>query len=109
MYKNLRQSIRIILQAIPEDVDLEQISIYLQEFEGVENVHDLHSWSIDGNYNIMTLHVVLNNSLEMKKLAELKVQIRKLLHEKGIQHATIEFETTDECCSFEKCCDNVII
>jgi Co/Zn/Cd efflux system component len=43
--------------------------------------------------------------MEMEKLAELKALIRESLQEKGIQHATIEFETSDEKCKFEKCCE----
>jgi cobalt-zinc-cadmium efflux system protein len=105
VFKNIRQSLRIILQGIPVEVDITAVSENLQQFEGVDNVHDLHVWSVDGNYNVLTVHVVLNNSLDMEKLAELKAQIRDSLQEKGIQHATIEFETIDERCSFEKCCE----
>ena len=100
----MRQSLRVILQGIPAEVDITDISSHLENFEGVENVHDLHVWSVDGNYNVLTVHVVLNNSLEMGKLAELKSQIRDSLKAKGIEHATIEFETADERCIFENCC-----
>jgi cobalt-zinc-cadmium efflux system protein len=105
VYKNVRQSLRIILQGIPDEIDLTDITSHLQHFEGVESVHDLHVWSIDGNYNVLTVHVVLTDSMEMEKLAELKALIRESLQEKGIQHATIEFETSDEKCKFEKCCE----
>ena len=104
VFKNMRQSLRVILQGIPTEVDITDISTHLEKFEGVQNVHDLHVWSVDGNYNVMTVHVVLNNLQEMEKLAELKAQIRDSLKAKGIEHATIEFETADERCSFEKCC-----
>ncbi len=104
VFKNMRQSLRIILQGIPVEFDITAISEHLQQFEGVENIHDLHVWSIDGVYNILTVHVVLNNKLEMTKMAELKGLIRDSLKEKGIQHATIEFETENEQCVFENCC-----
>ena len=104
VFKNLRQSLRVILQGIPAEVDITKISGHLEKFEDVENVHDLHVWSVDGNYNVLTVHVVLNNSLEMEKLAGLKTLIRDSLKEKGIQHVTIEFETAGEQCTFEKCC-----
>jgi cobalt-zinc-cadmium efflux system protein len=104
VYKNIRQSLRIILQGIPLEVDITDIAAHLQHFDGVENIHDLHVWSVDGNYNVLTVHVVLNNSLDMEKLAELKVAIRESLNKKEIQHATIEFETATEKCCMEKCC-----
>ncbi len=104
VFKNMRQSLRVILQGIPAEVDITEISNQLEKFEGVENIHDLHVWSVDGSYNVLTVHVVLNNSSEMVKLAELKTQIRDSLKAKGIEHATIEFETSEERCMFEKCC-----
>lgn len=102
---NIGKSLRIILQGIPNELDIKAISEHLQQFAGVSNVHDLHVWSVDGNYNVLTVHIVLNSIPEMDKLAELKAEIRESLQEKGIQHATIEFETTDEKCCFEKCCE----
>lgn len=105
VYKNIRQTLHIILQGIPDDIDIEEITQNLQEFKGIEDIHDLHVWSVDGNYNILTVHVVLNSLLEKDKITELKGKIRDSLKQKGIQHATIEFETTDERCDFEGCCD----
>lgn len=101
---NVGQSLRIILQGIPAKINPEEITRHLEQMDEIEAIHDLHIWSEDGNYNVLTIHVVLNSSMEMEKLAELKVQIRHSLKEKGIQHATIEFETTDERCVFEECC-----
>jgi len=105
VYKNIRQTLHIILQGIPDNIDIEEISKQLQEFKGIEDIHDLHVWSVDGNYNILTVHVVLNTLLEKDKIAELKGRIRNSLKQKGIQHATIEFESKDEHCDFEGCCD----
>ncbi|HPC26731.1 MAG TPA: cation diffusion facilitator family transporter, partial [Paludibacteraceae bacterium] len=53
--KNLRKSLHIILQGIPYEVDSEVINQYLLSQEEVESVHDLHIWSIDGTYNILTV------------------------------------------------------
>jgi len=105
VYKNMRQSLRIILQGIPVEFDITAISEHLQQFEGVENIHDLHVWSVDGTYNVLTVHVVLNELLGMEKMTALKTKIRESLKEKGIQHATIEFETQNEQCVFENGCE----
>jgi cobalt-zinc-cadmium efflux system protein len=101
---NVRQSLRIILQGIPTKISPNEITTYLEQIDGIETTHDLHIWSEDGNYNVLTVHVVLTGSMEMEKLAELKVQIRDILKEKEIHHATIEFETPNERCVFEECC-----
>lgn len=104
VFKNIRQSLHIILQGIPLDLDISNITNQLQLFDGVNNVHDLHIWSVDGIYNVLTVHVVVNNTLDMEKLAELKISLRHTLKQNGIEHATIEFESSDEDCCMEKCC-----
>lgn len=104
VYKNMRQSLRIILQGIPEEVDIADLHTHFTEFDEIESIHDLHVWSIDGNYNVLTVHIVLKQALEINKLAELKLKIRDSLTAEGIQHATFEFETANESCNFEKCC-----
>ncbi|MCE5332921.1 MAG: cation diffusion facilitator family transporter [Bacteroidales bacterium] len=104
VYKNIRQSLRIILQGIPDEVDITDISTHLSQFKEIESIHDVHIWSVDGNYNVMTVHVVLKQVLDMDHLAMLKATIRESLETEGIQHVTIEFETANESCNFEKCC-----
>lgn len=105
VYKNIRQTLHIILQGIPVDIDIVEIAELLQKFKDIEDIHDLHVWSVDGKYNILTVHVVMDKLLETEKISELKGEIRSSLKQKGIQHATIEFETRDERCDFESCCE----
>jgi len=104
VFRNMRQTLRIILQGIPEDIDAEHIIEHIEKLENVENVHDLHIWSMDGEYNVLTAHVTLKKVCPMEKLAELKAEIHLLLVQEQIQHATIEFETPDEQCNFKKSC-----
>jgi len=104
VFKNIKQSLRIILQGIPREIDMTEVSDELLKIKEIDSVHDLHIWSVDGNYNILTVHVVLKEPTENIDTAELKSLIRKTLEGKSIQHATIEFETKEESCNFEKCC-----
>lgn len=104
VFKNMKQSLRIILQGIPEEVDIDHVAGHLRKMDGIEDVHDLHIWSVDGNYNVLTVHIVLSSTKEMEQLAALKVEVREMLEKEGIQHATIEFETASEKCCMEKCC-----
>lgn len=103
VYKNIRQSLRIILQGIPDEMNITDISDFLKLNPAIEDVHDLHIWSIDGNYNVLTIHIVLKNNSLLEELVEIKNEIRASLTQKGIQHATIEFETSDENCTMENC------
>lgn len=103
VFRNINTSMRIILQGTPVEIDIEEIKKELLSFVEVSEIHDLHLWSIDGNYHVVTTHVVIKEALPMEQLATLKTKIRLKLEELNIQHATIEFETKDEICCLESC------
>ncbi len=100
VFRNIRQILPILLQGIPADVDREHIIGELTELSQVRDVHDLHIWSLDEEYNVLTAHVALTEAFPGNNLAELKNTIRSVLKAEGIEHATIEFEAPDEACAF---------
>ncbi|MFA6702787.1 MAG: cation diffusion facilitator family transporter [Dysgonamonadaceae bacterium] len=103
IFKNMRESFRIILQGAPNAIDTDKIIEIVSEFTEVQSVHDVHIWSADGEFNIMTVHVVLHEGKSLSDLYVLKEAIRTKLAEYNIQHATIEFETPNEDCILENC------
>lgn len=104
VYKNIKESLHIILQGAPIDIKMDEIEKEILSLDDVDGVHDLHIWSADGEYNVMTVHVVLKQALSMDKLHKLKNEIREKMQAMKIQHSTIEFETPGENCEMEECC-----
>jgi len=102
VYRNIRQSLRIILQGSPSQLDMEEEKRSLLEIGEVQDVHDLHAWSVDGEYNVMTVHVVLRSALPMEAQHRLKLEIRDKLLSMGVQHCTIEFVVADEDCAYSR-------
>lgn len=102
VYRNIRQSLRIILQGSPSHLDMEEVKRSLLGIGEVQDVHDLHAWSVDGEYNVMTVHVVLRSALPMEAQHRLKLEIRDKLLSMGVQHCTIEFEVADEECAYSR-------
>lgn len=98
VYGNIKESFRIILQGSPESVDLDELKKTILAVNSVQGIHDIHVWSVDGEYNVLTVHVVLSSPLQMDDLYGLKTEIREKLLALGVQHSTIEFETLDEDC-----------
>ncbi len=100
VYKNMKAAFRIILQGVPENINLNDIKKKLLALKGVKEVHDLRVWTMDGLYNILTLHVVTGEqSLQQSEL--LKKEVRhELLHLK-VAHTTIELETTGDHCDMK--------
>jgi cobalt-zinc-cadmium efflux system protein len=103
VFKNIRQVLPILLQGTPADTDHERITAKLSKIKHVGSVHDLHIWSLDEAYNVLTVHIALTEALSDARLTELKNEIRAALKEENIQHETMEFETPDEICAFKDC------
>ncbi len=104
VFRNMKESWRIILQGSPSRIDTDEIMKMIESYPEIQSVHDVHLWSADGEYNVMTVHVVLNEPLPMTALHSLKDSIRRKLEEHDIQHVTIEFETAGEDCAMEDGC-----
>jgi len=98
IYKNLKATFHVFLQQTPQNIDLETLQNQIKELPHIVSLHDLHLWTLDGEDNIMTIHVVLDNNIDLSKQEKLKHQIRDLCNEAEIHHVTVEFETTEEKC-----------
>jgi cobalt-zinc-cadmium efflux system protein len=97
----------VLLQGTPVEIKQERIVEKLKAIENIANIHDLHIWSLDETYNVLTAHITLNEILAMEKLAAIKKEIRLVLQAEKIQHVTIEFEIpNEECPSVYGCITN---
>jgi cobalt-zinc-cadmium efflux system protein len=102
VYKNLRYAFRIFLQGTPADVDIDSIKKSVLGIAGIRDVHDIHTWTMDGLYNIMTMHVVLTKQTSTEELNKIKHEVRHRLHHLNIQHLTLETEFEGERCGTEQ-------
>lgn len=57
----LRPATRILLEATPDDIDLEEVRRHLMELPEVASVHDLHAWTLTSALPILTAHVVVTD------------------------------------------------
>lgn len=100
--KNLISTMKILLQSVPENVNVAQLSNELKQIGGIENIHDLHIWSLDGNYNIGSLHAVIN-TIDKDREADILSSVLQLMEKHKIQHPTIQLETTIKNCRLISC------
>lgn len=97
---NLKETILILLQESPVSVDVKVLKNNVMScFDSIDSLHDIHVWSLDGEYHVMSMHVVLKENLPTDLLIEIKNKIRTIAHKEGIEHVTIEFESVSEKCS----------
>ncbi|MDR2058155.1 MAG: cation diffusion facilitator family transporter [Dysgonamonadaceae bacterium] len=100
VYRNLKTIFLVILQGKPANINEKEIAEKLKNLPGVEDIHDLHIWTMDSEYNVLTVHLVLNASGAMVEQQKIRLDAHLLLKSLGIQHATIEIECADENCEW---------
>ena len=103
VYRNLKKSMLVILQGIPEEVSVDDIRQKLKDMPEVTDIHDCHAWSMDGEYNILTVHLRLAKDYKLSEQAKLKEKVKAQLKDESINHITVEFEGQDEHCGLEDC------
>lgn len=94
--KNLKESLNILMQGVPNHIDLKHIEQGLLNLKDVIGVHDVHVWSLDGETNIFTGHVVVKDSA-LEKPEEMKTIIKAELKQHHIEHSTVELESEQSC------------
>lgn len=94
-WKLMKESLRLSLDGVPSNIDLEEVVSLIQQVEGVKEVHHVHIWPLSSTENAMTAHLVLDQSITCEQEPELKHEIRHLLEHQNIRHVTLETERED--------------
>ena len=97
-FRNLKEAIDLFLEKTPHGIEIDEIREHLCHIDGVNDVHHIHVWSMDGQSNYATLHVVAEGDSH-----KIKEAVREELAEHGIAHATLELEAPGEHCHEETC------
>lgn len=95
--KNLKKVLDLFLEKTPDSIDIEEIKKHLLKIEGVDDIHHIHIWSIDGFNNYATMHIVSKS----QDIQLVKKQIREELEEHSICHSILE--TEEEICDDKEC------
>ena len=88
----VRETLNILLEGTPRGMKLEKIETAMRSVDGVNDVHDLHVWSIGSETHALSCHISIADippSVSERILRDVK---ERLLHEFRIDHTTIQFE-----------------
>ena len=94
----LRDSMRLALDGVPEGIEMEEVMQAMQGTAHVTDVHHLHIWAMSTTENALTAHVVIDDEHEASAVRK---TLKEALRTQGINHATIEIESGDDCCDKE--------
>jgi len=99
----LMESLRLSLDAVPENVETSVIEQVIKKVKGVESIHHLHIWAMSTTENALTTHLVLNDKLSFDEKMKLVHNIKHELLHNNIHHATIELESAEMPCEEPEC------
>jgi len=95
-YHLLIDSVNLALDAVPENINIEEVSEFLKKLPEVSGVHDLHIWALSTTDAALTVHLSTCEQTDINFITA----IQQRLHERfRIEHATIqiEFGSKEDC------------
>jgi cobalt-zinc-cadmium efflux system protein len=87
----LKDTIHILLEGVPQGIDLDSLIKAIKEIEGVTDVHDLHVWCITTDLLALSAHVMVRDQRISESTLIIDL-IRRKMREFGIMHITIQIE-----------------
>ncbi len=89
----IRESTNVLLEGTPAHINLAAVEDAILATKGVDNVHDLHVWTITSGREALSAHVIHSHAISQPELLR---ELRSKLHERfGVDHLTIQMETPD--------------
>ncbi|MGF7532470.1 cation diffusion facilitator family transporter [Bacillus mexicanus] len=92
-YNVTKDSIHVLMEGTPKNIDVDDIILTIEETGGIQNIHDLHIWSITSGLNALSCHAVVDEQLTISESEGILRKIEHKLEHKDITHVTIQMET----------------
>jgi cobalt-zinc-cadmium efflux system protein len=98
----LKDSLRLALDGIPKELDLEKVKQAILKIKGISEVHHIHIWALSTTENALTAHLVIDQN-DIASFTHIKEDLRHELLHLDIQHCTFEPEFLAESCTTQHC------
>ena len=86
----LKDATHILMEGVPERIDLKTLEAAMRQVGGVSAIHDLHVWTLTSGMDSLTAHITLNQSADSREvLKDLQALLRT---EFKIEHTTLQIE-----------------
>jgi cobalt-zinc-cadmium efflux system protein len=102
-YKILRESVDILMQSTPENLNLDEIKILLEKHPMIKNIHHVHCWRLQDHDILFEVHIETSEDLLLSESSKLLKEVEDILRQKfHITHTTLQME-------FDVCGDKAMI
>lgn len=95
--RGLRATGKILLQAVPDVAKIQRLEAQIKNVPGVQNVHDLHIWTLDGNYDVLTVHIMPLPHTDLATRQRIQLDAEKIIRQEKIKHYTIQMDWEEDC------------
>ena len=86
----LRESLLVLMEGTPSHINYEKVGAAIKNVIGVNDIHDLHIWTLSSGVTLLTVHVVVSNDIPWSEIID---GVRSILQQEfGIKHSTIQIE-----------------
>lgn len=100
--RRLKDTLYLMLQGVPEGIDLKEVKKKLQQVPNVSSVHHTHVWSLDGQHHVLTAHLVLEKISSYEQIDDVRQQAIEAVEEWEFSHHTLQLELDKEKCPLLK-------
>jgi len=108
-WRLLTDSLRLSLDGVPENVDMNEVNNAAIKIPGVKDLYHIHVWAISTTENALTAHLVLKNDITIPQEQHIKEDLRHRLFHLNISHVTLETERENEPCATQACDVNATV
>ena len=92
-WRLLRSTGDVLLESTPKGVDVVEVEAAVRAVPGVEDVHDLHIWSLSSDVRALSAHVIVDGHPSLEDAQEVATRVKAALSGPfRIAHATLELE-----------------
>lgn len=91
-WRLLRESGDVLLESTPAHLDLDRLAATMAQVTGVQEVHDVHAWSLSSEVHALSAHVVVTGHPTLEEAQQVGDRVKASLAPYRIRHATIELE-----------------
>jgi cobalt-zinc-cadmium efflux system protein len=102
----VRESADVLLEAVPKNVETSQVIDFIEDIPGVNEVHDIHIWTITSNIYALSAHLVIDDQMVSKSMDIIRMVRQELAKRYNISHTTLQLECescpTGSVCEIDK-------
>lgn len=87
----LLDSLRLSMDAVPKAIDIKRVKSFLEEYQGVRNVHELHVWALSTTETALTAHLVVPEGYDETFIFNIRDELSERFQ---IDYSTLQIESS---------------